>query len=107
MWNPDYARDSDFWPAWEYLHGGPQTRRDLEARRRARRRGDFLIGPPAEIEVSVDDGEVSLAGAVGDRRQKRLAEDDCERVAGVKDVHDKLHVASAAARIEMRRAKTG
>ncbi len=46
-----------------------------------------------EIEVRVKDGEVSLAGTVSDRRQKRRAEDVVERVAGVKDVHNALRVA--------------
>jgi hypothetical protein len=43
-----------------------------------------------EIEVQVKEGEVTLTGAVEDRRSKRLAEDLAESVAGVKEVHNQL-----------------
>ncbi|MFL5493291.1 MAG: BON domain-containing protein [Gemmatimonadales bacterium] len=45
-----------------------------------------------EIEVRVDDGEVTLTGTVEDRHAKRLAEDLAERFTGVTDVHNQLHV---------------
>jgi len=44
------------------------------------------------IEVAVKNGEVVLAGMVGDRWQKRIAEDVVERVSGVKDVQNQLRV---------------
>jgi osmotically-inducible protein OsmY len=44
----------------------------------------------SEIEVSVQDGEVTLSGTVEDRRAKRLAEDVVERVSGVNEVHNQL-----------------
>jgi BON domain-containing protein len=44
------------------------------------------------IEVHVRTGEVILTGTVDDRRMKRLAEDTCERVTGVKDVQNQLKV---------------
>jgi hypothetical protein len=44
----------------------------------------------SEIEVKAQNGEVTLTGKVEDRRQKRLAEDLVERVAGVTDVHNQL-----------------
>jgi hypothetical protein len=61
----------------------------------------------ADVEVRVEDGEVSLEGTVGDRRQKRRAEDVCDAVPGVKDVSNKLRVAAAEAPTSLRRAKTG
>lgn len=45
------------------------------------------------IEVSVSDGEVTLAGLIDDRRMKRLAEDSVERIPGVTDIHNQLRIA--------------
>jgi osmotically-inducible protein OsmY len=45
-----------------------------------------------EIEIQVQNGEVTLTGKVEDRHQKRLAEDLAERVSGVSDVHNQLKV---------------
>jgi hypothetical protein len=47
-----------------------------------------------DIEVSVRNGEVTLAGTVDDRRMKRLAEECVENVRGVKDVQNQLRVAA-------------
>lgn len=44
------------------------------------------------IEVTVQNGEVTLHGEVGDRDTKRLAEDLAERVSGVRDVHNQIRV---------------
>jgi BON domain len=46
----------------------------------------------SEIEVQVQNGEVTLNGKVEDRHQKRLAEDIVERSSGVTDVHNRLKV---------------
>ena len=46
----------------------------------------------SEIEVQVQNGEVTLTGKVEDRHQKRLAEDIAERCSGVHDVHNQLKV---------------
>jgi hypothetical protein len=46
----------------------------------------------SDIECRVEDGEVTLTGTVSDRWQKRRAEDCCEIVAGVHDVHNQLRV---------------
>ena len=43
-----------------------------------------------EIEVLVENGEVTLVGAVEERRDKRLAEDIVERISGVNEVHNQL-----------------
>jgi osmotically-inducible protein OsmY len=46
----------------------------------------------SDIEVSVEEGIVTLSGTVSTRREKRLAEDCCEGVPGVKDVSNQLRV---------------
>ena len=45
-----------------------------------------------EIEVKVENGEVTLTGVVDDRQAKRLAEDLAERCSGVHEVHNQLRV---------------
>ena len=45
-----------------------------------------------DIEVSVEDAEITLEGTVEDRRSKRLAEDLAAAVRGVWDVHNRLHI---------------
>lgn len=50
------------------------------------------------IEVSVKDGEVTLTGTVGNRQDKRHAEDLADRAAGVKHVQNNLRVRDAASR---------
>jgi hypothetical protein len=44
------------------------------------------------IEVTVNDGIVTLTGTTDDRGSKRLAEDVADRVRGVKDVNNQLRV---------------
>ncbi|MEW5853356.1 MAG: BON domain-containing protein [Myxococcota bacterium] len=44
------------------------------------------------VEVAVREGEVTLEGTVGSRRQKRAAEDLAEGVRGVRIVHNRLRV---------------
>lgn len=46
----------------------------------------------SELDVEVNQGEVTLQGEVDDRYQKRLAEDIAEQVPGVKDIHNRLKV---------------
>jgi osmotically-inducible protein OsmY len=46
----------------------------------------------SDIEVSVDNGLVTLAGRVGSRTEKRRAEDVAESVSGVTDVSNQLRV---------------
>jgi osmotically-inducible protein OsmY len=48
----------------------------------------------SEIEVEVDNCEVTLTGQVPSREQKRLAEDCADGVRGIKDVHNRLIVDS-------------
>ncbi|WP_420457369.1 BON domain-containing protein [Rubrivirga sp.] len=44
----------------------------------------------SRIQVTAEDGEVTLTGTVSDRAQKRRAEDIAESVRGVDDVHNRL-----------------
>jgi len=46
----------------------------------------------SEIEVQVQNGEVTLSGTVEERQAKRLAEDIAEAVSGVRDVHNQIRV---------------
>ncbi len=49
----------------------------------------------SDIEVSVNNGVVTLAGRVGRRAEKRRAEDVAESVSGVMDVSNQLRVGSS------------
>ena len=46
----------------------------------------------SDIEVKVEQGEVTLEGNVRSREEKRRAEDVVEHIVGVKDVHNHLRV---------------
>jgi hypothetical protein len=46
----------------------------------------------SDIEVEIENEEVTLTGSVSDREQKRLAEDCAESVRGVSDVHNRLTI---------------
>ena len=46
----------------------------------------------SEVEVKVQNGEVTLTGTVRDRWSKRTVEDVSERQRGVKDVHNQIRV---------------
>jgi len=45
-----------------------------------------------EIDVNVQNGEVTLTGTVDHRHTKRLAEDVAENVSGVREVHNQIRV---------------
>jgi hypothetical protein len=61
----------------------------------------------SEIEVRVEQGEVTLTGTVEDRHAKRLAEDLAERVSGVTEVHNQIRVTSTRAPAESRGTTEG
>jgi hypothetical protein len=46
----------------------------------------------SDVDVRVEDGEVTLEGTVPERGMKRLIEDIAEEVSGVMDVHNRLKV---------------
>jgi hypothetical protein len=64
-------------------------------------RNDELDG--SDVAVRVRDGEVTLAGTVADRGDRRLAEDLAAGVAGVRDVHNRLRVVAPAGRAALER----
>lgn len=45
-----------------------------------------------EIEVRVENGEITLLGKVGSRWEKRHAENLADRCAGVRDIHNRLTI---------------
>lgn len=51
-----------------------------------------------DVEVKVQNGEVTLTGTVDSRYDKRMAEDAAESCSGVRDVHNQLRVSGAGAR---------
>jgi hypothetical protein len=57
---------------------------------------DVLTDDPGldafDVSVKVESGEVTLMGLVSTREQKRRAEEDAERVSGVRDVINQLRV---------------
>jgi hypothetical protein len=53
----------------------------------------------SDIEVAVENGEVTLTGAVQSRRERRLAEDIAASCRGVHDVHNRLSVSDAGMRL--------
>lgn len=46
----------------------------------------------SEIEVSVEDGEVTLDGTVTDRSQKKRAQGLADSISGIRDVHNRITV---------------
>jgi hypothetical protein len=46
----------------------------------------------SQIEVEVDDGEVTLKGTVQNRRMKRMVEANVDMISGVIDVHNRLRL---------------
>ena len=46
----------------------------------------------SEIQVAVENGEVTLSGRLRSRNQKRLATDVADRVHGVRDVHNSIRL---------------
>jgi hypothetical protein len=58
---------------------------------------------PSDVEVAVRDGEALLTGSVATRAQKRLAEDIADRVFGVVEVQNHLHVQRSGEAAQMPR----
>jgi hypothetical protein len=62
---------------------------------------------PSDVDVSIDDGEITLAGTVESRDARRLAEDIAESVRGVRDVHNRLKVRGRAGAAGIIRTESG
>jgi osmotically-inducible protein OsmY len=52
-----------------------------------------------DVEVTVENGEITLNGTVGSRWEKRLADDIAHSVRGVHDVHNRLRVSDREAQV--------
>jgi len=83
---------------------GPYTGRGPRGYRRGDERiredvCDRLTDDPridaSDVDVQVKEGEVTLAGSVRSRDEKRFAEDLIERISGVRDVNNNLKVKAA------------
>jgi hypothetical protein len=59
----------------------------------------------SEVEVEVNEGEVTLSGTVEDRRIKRMVEANVELIGGVVDVHNRLRLRNRPGREELAREK--
>jgi osmotically-inducible protein OsmY len=73
-----------------YVRSDERIREDVSDRL-----GDDPIVDASEIEVSVAGSEVTLAGTVNSREERRRAEDCAERVSGVAHVQNNLRVSNA------------
>lgn len=102
---------------WQDAYGGPgraPTRVDLRGLGpRGYRRSDERVREDAcelltddaqidasNIDVTVQDGAVTLSGGVNSRAEKRRAEDVIAELPGVKDVHNRLRVVNEGGLIE-------
>jgi hypothetical protein len=97
-WSSNYGQVESF--TWD-LDEGPHRGRGPQGYQRADSRiseeiCDLLTDHGAidatNIEVKVENGEVTLSGKAPDRRTKRLAEAVAETVRGVTDVHNRLRL---------------
>lgn len=87
----------DVWmtPAGAYMGRGPKDYRRSDNRifedvcERLTQHGQI---DASDVEVEVNNGEVTLRGTVDSRRTKRLVEDVTDSVMGVRDVHNQLRV---------------
>lgn len=96
-YRPDLGRSADPGGDWQqpgpYSGYGPRSYRrsddDIrdEVCERLTRHGEI---DAREIEIQVEDGEVTLKGMVDSRPTKRLAEQVADSVRGVRDVHNQL-----------------
>ena len=55
------------------------------------------------IEVTVENGEVTLTGTVDSREAKRLAEDIIDSISGVRDIHNRLRIGPAGSEPDAQR----
>jgi osmotically-inducible protein OsmY len=107
---PRYATgDSYVAPRWNTTSAGPHTHGNYGGRGpRGYKRGDERIREDvcdrltedsridaSDIDVQVKEGEVTLAGSVRTREEKRFTEDLIERISGVRDVNNNLKVKPA------------
>jgi osmotically-inducible protein OsmY len=111
-------REEDYWPTFggenfggeggpvDWLHPGEAGPHVGRGPRKYKRPDDRILEDVNErltlhpmidatdVEVTVQNGEVTLAGSIETNLMKRLAEDEVDCVWGVVDVHNQLRVKS-------------
>lgn len=89
---------SDERPEGQFSGRGPKGYRRSDERVQEEVCETLSLSPrvdASEIEVDVKEGVVTLRGTVEERQMKRLAEDICEGISGVKDVRNEIRVSSS------------
>jgi hypothetical protein len=113
--HPDEYNAPDYWvQQQEYMRGphrgvGPRGYRRPDARILddvCMRLTQHAQIDASDIEVEVEEAEVTLSGTVADRRQKRMVEANVERIAGVVDIHNRLRLRKPETFMERARKKT-
>lgn len=92
---PSYETRQQDWQGTTYVGRGPRGYRRGDERIRedvCDRLTDEARIDASDIEVQVASGEVTLAGSVRTREEKRFTEDIVERVSGVREVNNNLKV---------------
>jgi hypothetical protein len=99
---PDEYNAPDYWTyQQDWLKPGPFTGRGPRNYRKpderileevCERLAQHAQIDASAIEVTVEDGEVTLTGGVPDRRTKRMVEVNVDRIYGVIDVHNRLRL---------------
>ena len=94
-WNVGHGNDRGDRPRESYRGRGPKNYQRSDERIREdvceRLAMDHDVDA-SDIEVHVAEGVVTLDGSISERHAKRIAEDICESVRGVKDVQNNLRV---------------
>jgi len=83
------------WPAGTFSGRGPRNYQRSDERIREDVNERLTIDSridASDIDVRVQNGEVTLSGIVEDGRTRRLAEEIVEDLSGVRDVHNELRV---------------
>jgi osmotically-inducible protein OsmY len=91
----DASRGERDWRTGAYTGRGPRGFQRSDERIRedvCERMTQHSFLDPSDIEVRVQNGEVTLDGSVNDRWAKRTAEDLAESVWGVRGVHNQIRV---------------
>lgn len=96
--NPDAGQRGDGRPRTQQAFTGKGPRTYVRSDERIREDAyDALTYQSAldasDLEISVENGELTLSGTVASREEKRAAEDLCAHVRGVKDVHNRIRIA--------------
>tara|TARA_R110002050_G_scaffold213841_2_gene350155 strand:- start:68515 stop:69183 length:669 start_codon:yes stop_codon:yes gene_type:complete len=94
--NPDY--ENDRFTAGEHRGKGPKGYKRSDERIRedvCDRLADDDHLDATHISVAVNNGEVTLEGSIGSRRDKRRAEDCAESISGVSHCQNNLRVGSS------------